>query len=264
MGLDISLYTAAETAGNEAYDRAWDEWHAENSDGESPYDRASEEERKAWSATHSYVSSIDAPSELYPSHLFNRRYLRSSYNGSGFNNAVPDLIGTSIDAEHPNARGSLYWIFEPMGREWDGDKGTLTVDDIPKLRSCRQRAVEVKDALSRSDRLRVFTVSPNMFMPQPKTSDDEALLMYRKHVAERGEPDGWYASGQLDVFGGGVPVLAAIPGLATFNVPGVHLIYRMGEGFDSYVESAHIVAEFCDEAIGLIERDGSCRISWSG
>jgi len=45
----------------------------------------------------------------------------------------------------------------------------------------------------------------------------------------------------------------------------VHLVYRASDGgFDSYVQAAEITAEFCDEAIALIERDGSCEMSWSG
>jgi hypothetical protein len=69
----------------------------------------------------------------------------------------------------------------------------------------------------------------------------------------------------MDVFGGGITILAAIPGKATFNIPGVHLIYRAAdEGFESYVQSAEIVAEFCEEAIALISVDGSCEMSWSG
>ena len=36
------------------------------------------------------------------------------------------------------------------------------------------------------------------------------------------------------------------------------------DGFESYTQSARIIAEFCEEAISLIERDGTCHLSWSG
>lgn len=265
MGLDIYLYTAAQAAQNDDYGQACElAWEPDES-GKSPWDRMSEAERTEWHAARSYAASESTPSMLYPGHLFNRRYLRSSYNGGGFNHAVPEMLGTS-GGGYPNERGSLYWIFEPMGREWDGDDGVLTADDLPKLAECKARALQVADDLRKCDRLRVLTVSPNLFTAPPTTSDDEALTLYRAKLAEQpiGKGD-WWSSAEMDVFGDGVSILAAVPGQATFNVPGVHLIYRQpDEGFESYIQSAEIVAEFCDEAAALVERDGSARMSWSG
>lgn len=270
MGLDITLYDAFEAAQNEAYNKASDAWYEEGPDGKSPYDKATEAERKAWHEQYSYASGTDVPSERYPDRLFNRRYLRSSYNGGGFNHAVPQMLGTSKDS-YPTEYGSLYWIFEPMGREWDGDDGALTLDDIPKLEACKARALEVAEKLRNADRLRVMTVSPNMFSDPPTHTDDDALRMFRAHLAERKaagrelEDGNWYSSRDMDVFGGGLSVIAAIPGKATFNIPGVHLIYRAeGDGHESYVQSAEITAEFCDEAIALLRKDGAARMSWSG
>jgi hypothetical protein len=266
MGLDIYLYTAAQAAQNAAYEKASEEWWADGPDGTSPRDRATEEERQAWSAQYSYTGCDDVPSEEFPEHLFNRRYLRSSYNGAGFNRVVPDLVGSSTEKEYPNARGSLYWIFESMGREWDGDEGILGPEDIVRLRAARIRALDVADALLKSDRLRVLTISPNMFGPRPTLDDAGALAKYRTKAAERPiADDDWWSNIDMEVFGGGLTVLAALPGMATFNIPGVHLVWRMDEdGIESYVQSAKITAEFCDEAIMLIERDGSCKMSWSG
>jgi len=257
MGLDIYLYTREQAERNAAYEKASNEVFEDGPDGKSRWDAMSETERDAWRAENDYSCSITVPSEKYPDHLFNRRYLRSSYNGGGFNRAGPHLIGAGHGA---------YWIFEPMGREWDGDEGTLTADDIDKLRASKARALEVAESLRNCDRLRVLSVSPNMFGQPPRHTDDEALRMYRQKVADgQIKPDGWWSSAEMDVFGDGLTILAAIPGAATFGVPGVHLIYRAAdEGFDSYVQSAEIVAEFCDEAISLIERDGSCSMSWSG
>lgn len=260
MGLDIYLYTRDQARQNDEHSRA-SEAHYERTD----YDTLSDEERRAaYEALPRYVGYDRVPSEVNPEHLFDRRYLRSSYNDGGFNHAVPQLLKTSGEKEYPHERGSLYWIFEPMGREWDGDDGALTADDIPKLRECRDRALLVADELAGSDRLRVMTISPNIFSGPSSVSDDEALAMYRAELPLHGDW-GFYSKGELNVFGKGLTVLAAIPGKATFDVPGVHLVYRGGdEGFDSYLQSAQIVVEFCDEAITLIERDGGARISWSG
>lgn len=261
MGLDIYLRTSNYAAASDARDQAWNEVY-----DSGRWNEMNEQEKDAWRAANPWPESGETASEQYPDHLFNRRYLRSSYNGGGFNHAVPSLLGSPTDETYPNQRGSLYWIFEPMGREWDGDEGTLTADDVDKLRESKARALQVADELRKSDRLRVMTASPNMFSEPPTTTDDEALAKYREAVAAgRIRPDGWWSNAEMDVFGEGLTVLAAIPGKATFGIPGVHLIYRQAdEGFESYIQSAEIVAEFCDEALGLIERDGSCSMSWSG
>lgn len=298
MGLDVYLYTAEQAERNATYNKASEELYEEGSDGKSPRDKMSDDEYKEWSARYSYASMVNVPSERYPDHLFNRRYLRSSYNDSGFNHAVPQLIGAAgktvtparptinwtdpqqheadiaraRDAqpaaeqrEYPHERGSLYWIFQPMGREWDGDDGWMSAEDIDGLREAKARALDVVRLLQESDKLRVYTVSPNMFSAPPTTTDDEALAQYRSHLSERTTTlEGWYSTGNIDVFAGGIEIVAAIPGRATFNIPGVHLIYRATEAIDSYVQSAEITAEFCDEAISLIERDDRCQISWSG
>lgn len=262
MGLDVYLYTKAEAAANEAHNEASNAFY------ERPdYDKLSDDEKAEIRTTiPPYESQKDVASERYPDHLFNRRYLRSSYNGGGFNHAVPQMLGHSGDVSYPHERGSIYWIFEPMGREWDGDDGNLTAADVDALRASKARALEVADGLRKADRLRVVTISPNFLMAPPEHDDDAALRLYRTHIAGRDiKPDDWYSTRDLEVFGDGLKVLAAIPGKATFNVPGVHLIYRQpDEGYDSYIQSAELVAEFCDEAIALIERDGSCSMSWSG
>lgn len=261
MGLDIYLHTKDYAAASEARDRAWDEVY-----DSGRWAEMTDVEKEAWRAANPWPESGGAPSLNYPDHLFNRRYLRSSYNGTGFNHATPSLLGCPTDETYPYQRGSLYWVFEPMGREWDGDEGTLTADDVDKLRESKARALQVADELRKSDRLRVMTASPNMFREPPALTDDEALAKYREQISTgRIRPGGWWSNADMDVFGEGLTVLAAIPGKATFGIPGVHLIYRQpDEGFESYIQSAEIVAEFCDEAISLIERDGSCSMSWSG
>lgn len=263
MGLDIYLYSAIDAAQNKAHNEASEAFY-----GREDYDSIPEDEKNSIrEAMVPYAPHGDVPSERYPEHLFNRRYLRSSYNGGGFNHAVPQLLATSGEKTYPHERGSLYWIFEPMGREWDGDEGGLTHDDIDKLRACKARALGVVEELKKSDRLRVTTVSPNVFRSPPQHTDDQALAMYRSRPRGTFDEDGsWWSNVEMDVFGKGVTVLAAVPGKATLGEPGVHLIYKpdTDEAFDSYVQSAEIVAEFCDEAIALIERDGGASMSWSG
>lgn len=268
MGLDIYLYSVEQRRQNDAYEKASEEWYAEGPDGASPWDRATEDERSAWRAEHAYASSRDVPSERYPDHLFNRRYLRSSYNDGGFNHAVPDFLATtSSGTRYPDHEGSLYWIFEPMGREWDGDEGTLTADDVPKLAECRARALDVAERLRKVDPLRVAEEGNVFTTPRMKPAD--FLAWYRKQQVERealpSPFGGGYSTRDGTVFGfdKGLEVLAVTVGIGTLGEPAALVVYR-SEHVESYIQSAEIVAEFCDEAVMLIERDGSCTISWSG
>jgi hypothetical protein len=261
MGLDIYLYAREQAEQSDRYSEATKALY-----GRADYDSLTEQQKdEARRALPEYARHEDVPSQRYPDYLFNRRYLRSSYNPGGFNHAVPQFLCTAAN-NYPNERGSLYWIFEPLGREWDGDAGDLTADDLPALRECKKRAEEVAGELRTCDPLRTLTAGPNIFGKAPTLTDDQALALYReKLVAGRISPDGWWSNAEMDVFGDGITVLAAIPGKGTFGEPAVHLIYRAtGDGFDSYVQSAEITAEFCDEAIALVERDGGARLSWSG
>lgn len=268
MGLDIYLYTAAEAAANDAHDAASNAFY------ERPdYEKLTEDERRAaYKALPPYAPQTDVPSERYPEHLFNRRYLRSSYNGGGFNRAVPDFVG----ADH-----SLYWIFEPMKREWDSeDNGDLNVLDLRLLRQCRERAEQVVEELRACDPMRVMTESPifgdreHMWSKLP--SEDQVLDWYRQEKATHASPeararahwqDGGYsnAKGLVLGFDEGFEVLAITLGADPLGRPAAAVVYRPNQdAIDSYVQSAEIIVEFIDEALGLIEKDGSARISWSG
>src|SRR5687767_13432195 len=100
MGLDVYLYNAADGAANELYDKAWNDFY------ERPdLDQLSEQDRKAIEKElPQYVSHTDVSSERYPDHLFNRRYLRSSYNDGGFNSAVPQFVGENHDLTGSSSR----------------------------------------------------------------------------------------------------------------------------------------------------------------
>ena len=264
MGLDVYLYSAEAREHNERHDREWDAlWQRKKKGGitEEQFDALHKEITQ-------YARHEDAPSKRYPDHLFNRRYLRSSYNDGGFNHAVHDFLSTSDSGTYPAQDGSLYWIFEPMGREWDGDEGTLTAEDVPKLQECKARALEVADRLRKADPLRVEEIG-NALVP-PTMRAKEFLSWFRQQKASReGKKspfgDGGYSCREGTVLGfdKGLDVLAVTMGIGTLGKPSALVIYR-SDSIDSYVQSAEITAEFCDEAIALIERDGSAYLMWSG
>lgn len=260
MGLDIYLYERDAAARNAAYDAACEALYKPDEHGESPRDRMSDEEYEVWRQEHAYTVPDTVASQRHPDHLFNRRYLRSSYNESGFNSAVVEITA----ADH-----GLYWIFEPLGRDWDGDEGNLGRADLDALRECRSRAEQVATELREAEAPVRATDVHAMFGPQdhlwskPPTKD-EALEWYRE---QRQQPSSFpsYSCAKGAVFGDGLEIVAATVGRDILGTPAAILIYRLDkETVESYAQSAEITAEFCDEAIALIERDGSCRMSWSG
>jgi hypothetical protein len=253
VGLDIYLYNAADGSANKLHDDATNAFY-----DDPAYEAWSESERKdRYDALPEYVSHTDVPSERYPDHLCNRRYLRSSYNAGGFNSAVPEYTGS----DH-----GFYWIFEPMGREWDGDEGQLTAVDIPMLQESRKRTEQVVGELEACDPLRTITVDGNIFKGQPTTTAEEALAWARDELAKERQVGGWWSNLTGEFFGEtGPAIIAACPGVGSFGMSGVHLVYRAeDEAVRSYVQTAEIVGEFIDEATSLIEADGMAYISWSG
>ncbi len=282
MGLDIYLYTREEEQANNEHERLWEEAFNATHDEETGElkEGKTEEDWKAASATvPPYQGHANPKSEKYPDHLFNRRYLRSSYNGGGFNRAVPDMLGRQDVG--------LYEIFEPViGDDPEPYNTTLTDEHIPALEQCGQRALEVANELRASDPLRSMSVMTTLGSAEhlwhQLPSEDEALAWYREEVARKKlEPDKeeyGYSTAKGEVFGfiKGLEVLACTLGrnpLAGFSqqfppntvgasigvLPEPILIYRMhDEGKLSYIQSAEIIAEFCEEAIMLVKQDGGC------
>jgi hypothetical protein len=259
MGLDIYLVTRKTAAAQDAHEEAWTALYERKDRGEITEEQY-EQEREALPP---YVHNEDVPSERHPQHLFNRRYLRSSYNGGGFNRAVPELLGD------PNA--TLDYLFEPVRLD-DQYEIELTEASVRGLAEAKRRALEVVEQLRDCDPLRVTTASPNIFLGTQKVGEADALRWFRaelkRHAGAELHEDAvkhGYSSRDGEYFGeDGLNVLAAVPGVGTFGEPAVHLIYRQAEeGLRSYIESAEIVAEFCDEAAALIERDGSVLMRWS-
>jgi hypothetical protein len=263
MGLDVYLIPKKTEEEGNAREAAWEQlWERKESGeiDEEEYKRLSEELPK-------FEPYPDVPSEKYPDHLFNRRYLRSSYNGGGFNNAVPELIGEEGK--------SLYWVFEGLVSD-DLYSIHLNQESIDALRAARGRALHLAASLnSQTHALRVETLSPqNLFKEEPEqTTSDQALAWYREQCEkfEKESPfGGWWSNAGGHFYGkvgeedAGMKIYAAVNGVDTFGKPAIHIVYELpAETTEHYAHGAEIVAEFCDEAISLIEADGEAYIHWS-
>jgi hypothetical protein len=257
MGLDITLHSRAECEQNERHDREWNALWGRKERGEI----TEQQYEELCKGIPPWASATSVPSERHPDHLCSRRYLRSSYGEGGFNRSVLDMTGQ----DH-----GFYWIFEPLGREWGVDEVELTAADIPALREAQKRAEEVAGELRRCDPLRatkisaLFGAAEHLWGGPPTT--DEALRWARDELGR--EPAAIfdsYSTGKGAVFKSGLEVLAVTVGRDILGSPAAILVCRLDpETVEHYVATAEIAAEFCEEAIGLIEREFSCRLSWSG
>lgn len=259
MGLDIYLVSLAEQKHNEAYEKASEEFYGPDYDVEH-----TDEEKAAFREQWQYKLSADVPSKKHgPGTLNNRRYLRSSYNSGGFNNAVPQMLGRE---------SSYYAIFAGIqsGDEYEIE---LTEASIPELEAARDRANQIAaDLRALEAPVKVATVSHNAFVvPPARTTEEGALDWYREQARKAQDESnpfggsGW--SSRDGHFYGGNPlaVVAAVPGVSVLGEPCVHLVFKLdSEATESYVQSADIAAEFAEEAIELIRKDGAVHIHWSG
>jgi hypothetical protein len=265
MGLDIYLLEKEVEERNNARDKAYEDLYTRKEK-----DEITEEEyevlRKDLPKFESYP---EVASKAHPDFWMNRRYLRSSYNGGGFNYAVPELLG---DAEHQG----FYTIFAPILPEDEEYLIELHLKHVVALRKCKKNADQVATQLrGNGPFLRVQTVEAESHLgdaehlwAKPPTSD-EALAWYREQLArpESSGPFGESWSNAKGTFWGkpdseGFNVLASVPGKDILGRPCVHLVYR-NEAAGHYAMTADVAGEFCDEAIALIKRDGVAYIHWS-
>jgi hypothetical protein len=260
MGLDIYLYEKAHHEQNARRKTEWESLWERKDKGE-----ITEEQYDALRANLTpHASHTDAPSTINPEHLFNRRYLRSSYNEGGFNSVAENVGGHD-----------LYWIFEPLNVEFDGWDGLVTTGHVVALQQCRERAIQVAEEIRTWDRLKVTEIRGPMLgaadhLWSKLPTKDQVMTWVRGELAREHVIDGSYSCAKGSVFPEGFEVLAITQGAPRFAFFSdgdsvTYAVFRVEDAaLESYVQSALITAEFCDEAIALIERDESAYMSWSG
>jgi len=264
MGLDVYLYTKDQ----EEHNRLHSKEEADFYGGEDwpLYDSKTDEEKADFKANRkypNYVCGTDVPSVKHGSDkLCNRRYLRSSYNGGGFDSAVPNMTG--------NPEFGFDWIFDPV-KAYGDYLIPLDKDAVEPLHKARKKAVQVVEALKAVEKpVGVLSVSQNALSGSPTARKPDALDFHKAQMAKIPDMGSWgtggWSSGGGDFFGvDGLRVLSAVPGVDILGLPAVHLVYALPEdAAHSYIETAEIVVEFIDEALELIKKDGVCFLHWSG
>lgn len=191
-------------------------------------------------------ADIDAQAD--PKHICKRNYLRSSYNGGGFNSVANTLIGMDF-----------YTIFEPMGVDINRYEYHPTDE---QLQACRVNAVEALKEMEAAPALGATFLHATTLRPQDGTIVSEAQAM-EAYLQEADKPDPFGDGGWSNAFGTfwtGEPleVHAAIAGRGLLGDDGVYLVFK--QDLSHYINTAKIVIEFIDEALSHPERE----IHWSG
>lgn len=253
MGLDIYTVTKEQHEKDEAFEAKWADYP----------DKDTEPERHAeWKADWDALPGHDnVPSERFPENINNRRYLRSSYNSGGFNTQVPRM--TRDDDHH------YYWVFAPVRP--DEEEYTTEITDLAAIELCRERAVQIVDALEKIKSEPVYNVMTETATrfggDKAAVSAEQALVIFDSERAK--EKDSMFDSGYSNRDGAFFPdsrsihMVAAIPGVDVLGQPAMHIIHKE-EFHDSYLESAHVLVEFCDELAALVTSDGAAYLNWSG
>lgn len=195
----------------------------------------------------------DVPSERWPEHLCNRRYLRSSYNAGGFNQVVGNLIGVT-----------LYEIF---GYRFDGDgvEGTVPYDEDTDeggywepskahLEAALVRANAVRDQLNVAAPLAVEALRPawNLHEEGPKNANQAMAVALEKLNADASF-DSFSCREGTFFTKEPMTVKAVVYGATEFYV-----VHETDLTF--YRQMADVIVEFIEDALAM-----TCpRISWSG
>lgn len=281
VGLDVYLYECedrekAKAAEKSAEDERDKNWNA----GGKKYEDITATERDEITAknklvdekfgivdyNHESCTKIEVDSKNYPDHLFKIGYLRSSYNGSGFNNIM-------------TRRGlkTLYDIFLPGER----------YEFVPDWKATLDRANDALDEYKKFlaspvGKYDVFTEDVRSFRGVGIPGDElEAMEVFRQELAKhQADTDKFMGSGYSNSHGmfdfEGIKVVALIRGtkkglgaILGKNKqdldPAVHVVYEREldkDGRDWHMKGLEIVVEMCEFVLSH-PNPGHFSLHWS-
>lgn len=194
-------------------------------------------------------TNIELDSKKYPEHMFKVGYFRSSYNSSGTNRVLKDLIGMD-----------LYTIFNPN-------------DDYHIKPNWSSALISAKKAV---DKLKLFkqkngnimaVETENPFMkldPSAPKNNHEVLNLFLEEKKKKSAFDSYSNSKGSFFFGSPLKTLAFISG---FDYLGNKTVYLVCEGDDDnldwYIQALEIVVETCEYVLSQEDSD-KYYLHWSG
>lgn len=263
MGLDISIYTKEQHEADQKYYAAYD--IEEDAAREEAIDVARKERESIPQEDN------DPVSDFYPEHYMNKRYLRSSYNDSGFNQVVPRITGDP-QATFDGIFANVPWNIENEEDDDGYPGGGLGPDALPALDAAMQKAKEIADKLRSCPPYDVRFSSKNPFLQAADgaQSPEAALRVALEEIDRFSNSDssfGNFSNRNGEFFlSSPLRVVAIIPGVQ-WSGEGMYTVYET-ESEDPeenyYYQAAIITMEFIQELIDIINRDQYVYVSWSG
>lgn len=249
MGLDVYLYhnpdfinsRAKENLVEEFYNKIWQEAGPYHTISQRQKEEikgrttkfAEEHECTEEYGGHKYTTQIRKKSELYPEHLFQVGYFRSSYNSGGFNN-IMSTYGLA----------TLYDLFPHSDRE-----GYFVPDWKSSLDMARVALVKLENTMgSTAGENSVMFVGMNMFLSPDSYPKDKATAM-SVFLENMGKDTfgGDYSNAAGQFIKDGINVVAVLPGFDGWGSPGVYLFSKNkkeeGAPLQFYYEALRIVVE---------------------
>lgn len=200
--------------------------------------------------------SFEAPSTNYPDHGCNLGYFRSSYNGSGFNNIISNML---------NVPG-FYHLF---------NTGDPDEDFQPNWAEVRERCMDLlmkfnTRVTADGGLIRTFHVGVNpyenltTFLERCPKSGADAIALLRRELAEKKNGSfKSYTNRDGDFHLDGLTIVAAVPGASEIGSLGVWLVYRSTA--DYYRQTIEILMEACERILAMPPAEQKkIRVIWSG
>jgi hypothetical protein len=192
-------------------------------------------------------TEIKNPSAKYPDHYFKVGYFRSSYNESGINRVMGNLIGKRLEDIFPESKD---YEFRP---DWAGAKSRA-----------ESILAEFRQAIEKEGAYRVSTVSAfNSFSGPQKVDAKQALELFMQEKARHPNGGGYENLNGVFTVAEPMQVSAAVCGVDALGTPCLHLIYKADDGLEWYAHALEIVIETCDFALAHPEKE-KLYMRWSG
>lgn len=203
---------------------------------------------------HDGSQGIEAKSERHPDHLFEKGYLRSSYNDGGIDRVMGNLISTTLSQ-----------IFDAPPDRYDFGFGKRR--QAAALERLREALEKMRSVQANGSGLSVSTESPMLLGQGPDRIDSEdAIRIVREaqeeHAKRAKDPKAFQMSAYSNRAGTffldePLEVVALVRGYSVLGEPAFHVVTKMDLKW--YIEALEVTEEFIEHAGTLAQP----RLHWS-
>ena len=205
--------------------------------------------------------------------FMNSTYLRSSYNGAGFDRVVPQLTGDETLTFQDIFFEALDNCFSPMTKPEvyeidndDGDDGRTfwRKENIPHLEMASDRAWDAFYKIKAADRFAQETLLlAHDNDSYERLDEDRATVTYLKEKNENKTGEPRYRKGYNHFYHDGLTIVSILQTMWASR-PTITIVYQVSEEWViGYMEAAKAAAKFAQRAIDIIKKEGEVEFVWS-